>query len=206
MMRWSNAYPLQLRNMGHWPQWLKLLLLLLVFVIAGAVGFVMGVHPLQQQEQMMSQQAIDLRKRIQQVEQQRRLLAPVDQDLSQRGLQLSQLLAEFPTEQPVAQVVQDISTLGQQVGLTFQQIKPDTEQAKGFYAELPIRIAVVGTYAQLSAFVGGVAALPEPLVPGDFTLEATGTEGVLKMSLQVDLLRLLPTPNKEQTHAAMGSS
>ena len=45
-------------------------------------------------------------------------------------------------------------------GLEEELFRPDDEQMKDFYAELPISIRVKGDYHEFGNFVSGVAALP----------------------------------------------
>jgi type IV pilus assembly protein PilO len=54
----------------------------------------------------------------------------------------------------------DISQTGLGAGLQEKLFQPAGEQGKGFYAELPIRIRLVGSYHEFGTFVSGIAALP----------------------------------------------
>ena len=42
----------------------------------------------------------------------------------------------------------------------FRSFQPGSEKSNGFYAELPIKIKLVGTYHDFGNFVSGIAALP----------------------------------------------
>jgi type IV pilus assembly protein PilO len=54
----------------------------------------------------------------------------------------------------------DISQTGLAAGLQEKLFQPAGEQSKGFYAELPIKIRLVGSYHEFGTFVSGIAALP----------------------------------------------
>ncbi len=54
----------------------------------------------------------------------------------------------------------DISQTGLAAGLQEKLFQPGAEKSNGFYAELPIKIKLVGSYHQFGAFVSGIAALP----------------------------------------------
>ena len=55
-------------------------------------------------------------------------------------------------------------------GLEFKLIKPEQEERKDFYAELPIRISVTGSYHQLAEFISSVSSLQRIVTLDDFTI------------------------------------
>lgn len=69
------------------------------------------------------------------------------------------LLQQLPGKTEVAALLVDISRVGIISGLEFELFKPEAEAPKEFYAELPIKIRVKGTYHQFGNFVSGTAAL-----------------------------------------------
>jgi type IV pilus assembly protein PilO len=60
----------------------------------------------------------------------------------------------------VPNLLVDISQTGLAAGLQEKLFQPGPEQTKGFYAELPIKIRLVGNYHEFGTFVSGIAALP----------------------------------------------
>jgi type IV pilus assembly protein PilO len=48
---------------------------------------------------------------------------------------------------------------------------------KDFYAELPIKIRVIGTYNEFGEFVSGLAALPRIVTIHDVQIKPRGKEG-----------------------------
>jgi type IV pilus assembly protein PilO len=60
----------------------------------------------------------------------------------------------------VADLLVDVSQTGLAAGLEFELFQPKPEVPKDFYAELPIKLRVVGTYHEFGEFVSGLAALP----------------------------------------------
>ncbi len=55
-------------------------------------------------------------------------------------------------------------------GLTEKLFQPAPEKGNGFYAELPIRIRLVGSYHQFGAFVSGIAGLPRIVTLHDISI------------------------------------
>jgi len=70
------------------------------------------------------------------------------------------LLRQLPGRTEVPNLVVDISQTGLAAGLQEKLCQPGEEVKKDFYAELPIKIRLSGSYHQFGQFVSGIAALP----------------------------------------------
>lgn len=80
------------------------------------------------------------------------------------------MLRQLPSKTEVAELLVDISQTGLQSGLEFELFKPEAERPADFYAELPIKIKVVGSYHEFGQFVSDVAALPRIVTLQDFSI------------------------------------
>jgi type IV pilus assembly protein PilO len=69
--------------------------------------------------------------------------------------------------------------------------KPEKENPKEFYAELPISIKVRGTYHELANFISDVAALPRIVTFGDITIGAEKKSNKLLMTAKAKTYRYL---------------
>jgi type IV pilus assembly protein PilO len=70
------------------------------------------------------------------------------------------MLRQLPGKTEVPSLLVDISQTGLAAGLQQQLFQPQPQQMRDFYAELPFKIRLTGSYHQLGEFVSGVAALP----------------------------------------------
>ena len=70
------------------------------------------------------------------------------------------LLRQLPGKTEVPNLLVDISQTGLAAGLQEKLFEPGTEIKRDFYAELPIKIELTGSYHQFGQFVSGIAALP----------------------------------------------
>ena len=68
----------------------------------------------------------------------------------------------------------DISQTGLAAGLQEKLFQPAGETNKGFYAELPIKIRLVGSYHEFGTFVSGIAALPRIVTLHDIQITPAG--------------------------------
>ena len=70
------------------------------------------------------------------------------------------LLRQLPGKTEVPSLLVDISQTGLAAGLEEKLFQPENEVKKDFYAELPIKIRLTGSYHDFGEFVSGIAALP----------------------------------------------
>jgi len=81
------------------------------------------------------------------------------------------MLRQLPGKTEVPNLRVDISQTGLAAGLQEKLFQPGTEETKGFYAELPIKIRLVGSYHQFGSFVSGIAALPRIVTLQDIEIK-----------------------------------
>lgn len=86
-------------------------------------------------------------------------------------------LRQLPNSNEVANLLDDISFIAQDNGLTLASIKWEPEVQKEIYTELPMNIHVTGTYEQLGSFAADTAALPRIVTIDKFDLSRVDTKG-----------------------------
>ena len=111
------------------------------------------------------------------------------EQLAEMNATFGALLRQLPEKTDVESLLVDVSQTGLASGLEMKKFKPSAEEKKGFYAELPISLEVLGSFHQLATFISGIAALPRIVTISEMKLEpvtkVTGSEGPsdkLKMS------------------------
>lgn len=80
------------------------------------------------------------------------------------------LKSQLPNESEIPDLLEDMTQVGLQRGLQFEQIKPGNTIAKDFYAEKLVNIKVNGEYHQIASFISDVAALPRIINVDNFKL------------------------------------
>ena len=81
------------------------------------------------------------------------------------------LLRQLPGKTEVPNLLVDISQTGLAAGLEEKLFQPANEQKKDFYAELPIKIRLTGSYHEFGEFVSGIAALPRIVTLHDIEIK-----------------------------------
>jgi len=92
------------------------------------------------------------------------------------------MLRQLPNRTEVADLLVDVSQTGLAAGLEFELFQPQGEVPKDFYAELPIKIRVVGDYHEFGEFVSGLASLPRIVTIHDVQIKPrkTGTDLIME--------------------------
>jgi len=104
------------------------------------------------------------------------------------------LLRQLPGKTEVPNLLVDISQTGLSAGLEEKLFQPQPEQKRDFYAELPIKIRLTGSYHQFGQFVSGIAALPRIVTLHDIQitpLEKTGGFDQLQLDVTAKTYRYL---------------
>ncbi|MGH8235603.1 MAG: type 4a pilus biogenesis protein PilO [Steroidobacteraceae bacterium] len=70
------------------------------------------------------------------------------------------MLRKLPNKTEVPNLLTDISQQGTAAGLDQKLFQPSPQNVKDFYAELPIKMKLTGSFHSIGAFVSGIAALP----------------------------------------------
>src|SRR6185369_13379920 len=73
---------------------------------------------------------------------------------------LDAALTELPNQKEIPSLLTSISSVGRSAGLDFLLFRPKPEVPKDFYAEVPVDIAVSGTFYNVADFFVAVAKLP----------------------------------------------
>jgi type IV pilus assembly protein PilO len=149
------------RDPGRWPMAVRAFFVLVIFVVSGVVFTYLFVwnddRPVLQKAQA---DELDLRTQFENKQQRAANLDAYKAQLGEMERSFGAMLRQLPGKTEVPNLLVDISQTGLAAGLTEKLFQPGSEKSNGFYAELPIKIRLVGSYHQFGAFVSGIAALP----------------------------------------------
>jgi type IV pilus assembly protein PilO len=95
------------------------------------------------------------------------------------------LLRQLPGKTEVPNLLVDISQSGLSAGLEEKLFQPQPEQKKDFYAELPIKISLTGSYHQFGEFVSGIAALPRIVTLHDIEIKSVNKDAYDQLTLEL---------------------
>ena len=149
------------RDVGRWPLAVRGFFVLLIFIVCSAFAWYMFVwnddRPVLQKAEA---DELDLRSQFENKQQRAANLEAYEAQLGEMERSFGAMLRQLPGKTEVPNLLVDISQTGLGAGLQEKLFQPAGEQSRGFYAELPIRIRLVGKYHEFGTFVSGIAALP----------------------------------------------
>jgi type IV pilus assembly protein PilO len=83
------------------------------------------------------------------------------------------MLRKLPNKTEVPNLLTDISQQGSGAGLDQKLFQPSAQNIRDFYAELPIKMRLTGSFHSIGAFVSGIAALPRIVTLHDVQIVST---------------------------------
>ncbi len=159
-------------NVGAWPTFAYVgsCILLIAVIIIG--GFYYKVEPLQLDLERVQSQETELRAEFERKQLKAANLQAYRDQLAEMERSFGSMLRQLPSKTEVANLLNDISQTRVAAGLEEQLFQPQGEIPRDFYAVLPNKITVSGSYHEMAEFVSRVAALPRIVTVSDVHIRA----------------------------------
>ena len=172
---------------GRWPLLFRLVSVVVVFVAVAMLGvytFVIKTElPMLERVELEEQ---ELRATFEERQTKTANFDAYRAQLAEIERSFGTMLRQLPGRTEVPNLLVDLSQTGLGAGLEEKLFQPMGEIRREFYAELPIKIRLTGSFHELGDFVSGIAALPRivtlhdigirPVTPNDYdelTLDVT---------------------------------
>jgi type IV pilus assembly protein PilO len=170
-------------SIGVWPGPVKLLLATVLFAACLGGGYWFHIKNLQATLTRVVAEEATLRTDLESKAVLAANLEAYRQQMTDMEEMFGALLSQLPGQTEVPGLLEDITFTGVGSGLEFSSIQLQSEVAQEFYVELPINIAVTGSFHDFGAFVSGVASLPRIVTLHDFTINAGENRSELNMQI-----------------------
>src|SRR5262245_11002332 len=160
------------RDIGRWPFLFRALLIGLIFL--GVTVVATWYFVWQQQRPTLlraEQEELDLRQTFTQKQAKAANFERYRQQLKDMERTFGAMLRQLPGKTEVPSLLVDISQTGLAAGLEEKLFQPANEVRRDFYAELPIKIRLTGSYHEFGTFVSGIAALPRIVTLHDIEIK-----------------------------------
>ncbi len=151
-MNLQELNELDFNNIGQWPMVVKLILVLIVCVLVGAVGYYVDTEKQLKKLKQVEQKELKLRDEFVEKQSKAANLDAYKKQLEEMKQSFGAMLRQLPNKTEVADLLVDVSQTGLAAGLEFELYKPQGEVPREFYAELPIKIKVNGYYHEFGRF------------------------------------------------------
>jgi type IV pilus assembly protein PilO len=174
------------RDPGRWPMAVRAGAVALCFVILSAVLTYVFVWDAQVPElQKREDTEQQLRTEFKTKHSKAVNLEVYKQQLKDIERSFGALLRQLPGKTEVPNLLVDISQTGLSAGLEEKLFQPQAEQKRDFYAELPIKITLTGSYHQFGEFVSGIAALPRIVTLHDIEIKSANKDAYDQLTLDL---------------------
>jgi type IV pilus assembly protein PilO len=174
------------RDPGRWPLPIRAGAVAAAFLALSLVGIYFFVWDGQRPElQRRQAEELQLRQEFREKHAKAVNLEVYKQQLKDIERSFGALLRQLPAKTEVPSLLVDISQTGLAAGLQEKLFQPEPEQKKDFYAELPIKIRLTGSYHQFGEFVSGIAALPRIVTLHDIAIKPDNKDAYDQLSLEL---------------------
>ncbi len=148
------------KDVGGWPRWVHVTAAILAAIVLVAGGLYFWIQPDYDQLGQLQRREQSLRTEFETKQQKVAALDAYKAQLAEMERSFGDMLKQLPNKTEVANLLNDISQTRVASSLDEELFQPQAESPKEFYAEVPNRIIVTGTYHQMGGFVSAIAALP----------------------------------------------
>lgn len=183
-MDMSSLTDLDFAESGEWPLPIKMIAILLLCALVWGGGYYYIINDKKIELASLEQKEVQLKQEFATKQAKAVNLDAYKEQMKEMQIVFASMLQQLPRKSEVADLLIDISRTGLVNGLVFQLFKPEGERPVDFYAELPIKMKVTGTFHQFGEFVSAIAALPRIVTLHDLTL-IPPAEGTGKMTMDI---------------------
>jgi len=164
------------------------------FLVLGA-----GFYFLKYQDQVNKVQKLrvaiaDQERKLNSLKQAAVQVAALQKELEQSEEEFKRLLSFLPDQKEIPGLLEKVSQLGAQVGLENILFQPQVEQAKEFYAMIPVRLDLIGTYHELGTFFDRISKLNRILKVDSVTLTRQKDSARLQVNCTIVTYRFVEKP------------
>jgi type IV pilus assembly protein PilO len=163
-MNFNDIRDLDFNDLGNASATAKGFILGLLVVVILVLGYMLMIKDQRVELESLVKKETELK---QQFERKQGLAANLDEyrvQLQEMKDLLDVMLRQLPSKTEMPDLLIDISQTALATGIRNELFEPGAEANRGFYAEKPISIRMLGTYHQFGQFVSGVASLPRVVI------------------------------------------
>ncbi len=162
-----------LNNVGSAPAPIRILLAVIILALVLAAGYQFHTRDQISVLESTKSKETKLKNTFERKYFQSANLEAFKAQLAEMELEFGSMIRQLPGKTEIPGVIVDISQTALASGLNIELFKPKDDIRRGFYAEKPIEITLVGNYSQLPKFSSDVAALPRIVTLHDVRITPT---------------------------------
>lgn len=172
----------------------RILLILATVLVLGAAFYFLKYKDQAQSIRRLQTSITEQEKKLATLKQAARDVENVKLELAQSEEALNQVLSFLPDQKEIPGLLDNISQLGAEVGLENILFQPQPEQPHEFYASIPIRLDLVGSYHELGVFLDKISKLNRILKVENLNLTRQKDSSMLQVGMTVVTYRFVEKP------------
>jgi type IV pilus assembly protein PilO len=191
----NDLQTLDIQRPGTWPTWVHVATAVLTTVLLVGAGVYFKILDMRDELRAARDQETALFSEFEQKQKKVVALDAYKAQLQDMERSFGAMLKQLPSRSEVANLLNDISQTRVASSLDEELFQPQAEQPKDFYAEIPNKIIVTGSYHEMGTFVSGVASLPRIVTIDEVEIKPGGTRPTGKNAgpLNPEFLRMTAT-------------
>jgi type IV pilus assembly protein PilO len=171
-----------------------------LMILLGALALIVGLLaylfylPLQEEYGRLKTQNATLQVKVEEDTRIASNLPVFKAEYQKMELQLESALAELPNDREIPTLLTSIASMAKDNGLEVLRFKPGKENPKGFYAEVPVELKLVGSFHQVAMFYQAVSNLSRIVNIGNLNLAVSSgksNENLLSVECLATTFRFL---------------
>jgi type IV pilus assembly protein PilO len=189
-MTLDDLRALNFREVGTWPLLPRAVVLMAIVLAIVALGYFLDWKDQWDTLEQQEQEEARLKDQYAQKKAKAINFELYVQQLNEVEQSFGALVKQLPNRSEIDALLTDINQAGLGRGLQFELFRPAAQETMAeFYAELPIKIKITGTYHDMGAFASDVAQLPRIVTLNDINI--TNDKGTLVMESDAKTFRYL---------------
>lgn len=180
----------------------KVLLVLFLFLLIGYFYYFFFFQAAIQKENRLTDKIETLERKIEVKEKVARRIKQHKEEIALLKDQLKAALSKLPEQKEIPGLLTSVSRAGIKKGLDFLLFQPIPPVPKDFYADIPVKITVIGDYHDIALFFESVAKLPRIVNITDIKISNTkkmqGEKILLQTNCVIKTYMFLEKKNEEK--------
>lgn len=168
---------LQVEDIMRWPTKTKAIAALVLIVLLGIVAWIWFISPENDRYNTLHAQEESLKNAVREKQLLAANLPAYQAQIQEMNLRFERFLQQLPNRSQIPSLLDDVTLAGRSRGLEFGLFQPLPETNKDFYAEIPVKIKVVGSYDEIGRFAAAVAAMPRIVTINDIDISRVANTG-----------------------------
>ncbi len=202
----ANLFPVSVvrEKISGLPPTYRMIIVVVTVVLVIAAFYFLQYQPQAEVLEKLNKQVADEQKKLATLKQAVAEVDKLQKDLAKSEEEFARMLTFLPDQKEIPGLLENVSQVGSEVGLENILFQPQAEKIQEFYAVIPIRLDLVGTYHELGVFLDKVSKLDRILKVESLNLTRQKDSSELQVGCTVTTYRFVEKP-PEPAKGAKGS-